>query len=85
MGLGCMGMSFGYGLVIDKQEMILLLCKVVDFGVIFFDIVEVYGFYINEELLGEVLVFLCDKVVIVIKFGFQVDLNGGLRWVGLNS
>lgn len=53
MGLGCMGMSFGYGPATDKQEMISLLRKAVDLGVTFFDTAEVYGPYTNEELLGE--------------------------------
>lgn len=65
MGLGCMGMSFGYGPATDKQEMISLLRKAVDLGVTFFDTAEVYGPYTNEELLGEALAPLRDKVVIV--------------------
>ncbi|HDL8427320.1 TPA: aldo/keto reductase [Yersinia enterocolitica] len=85
MGLGCMGMSFGYGPATDKQEMISLLRKAVDLGVTFFDTAEVYGPYTNEELLGEALAPLRDKVVIATKFGFQADPNGGPRWVGLNS
>lgn len=77
MGLGCMGMSFGYGPATDKQEMISLLRKAVDLGVTFLDTAEVYGPYTNEELLGEALAPLRDKVVIATKFGFQADPNGG--------
>lgn len=77
IGLGCMGMSFGYGPAADKQEMISLLHKAVDLGVTFFDTAEVYGPYTNEELLGEALAPLRDKVVIATKFGFQADPNGG--------
>ncbi len=85
IGLGCMGMSFGYGPATDKQEMISLMHKAVDLGVTFFDTAEVYGPYTNEELLGEALSPLRDKVVIATKFGFQPDPNGGPRWIGLNS
>ncbi|CNJ80296.1 putative aldo/keto reductase [Yersinia aldovae] len=85
MGLGCMGMSFGYGPAADKQEMMSLLHKAVDLGVTFFDTAEVYGPYTNEELLGEALAPLRDKVVIATKFGFQADPNGGPKWIGLNS
>ena len=85
LGLGCMGMSFGYGPATDKQEMISLLHKAVDLGVTFFDTAEVYGPYTNETLLGEALSPLRDKVVIATKFGFQPDPNGGPGWIGLNS
>ncbi|MFV0549207.1 MAG: aldo/keto reductase [Limnobaculum xujianqingii] len=85
IGLGCMGMSFGYGPATDKQEMISLMHKAVDLGVTFFDTAEVYGPYTNEELLGEALSPLRNKVVIATKFGFQPDPNGGPRWIGLNS
>jgi aryl-alcohol dehydrogenase-like predicted oxidoreductase len=84
IGLGCMGMSFGYGPPADKQEMILLLRKAVELGVTFFDTAEVYGPYINEELVGEALAPFRKfatanpsdrgQVVIATKFGF--DLSG---------
>ena len=71
LGLGCMGMSFGYGTVADKNDMIKLIHKAVEDGVTFFDTAEVYGPYINEELVGEALVPYRDKVVIATKFGFD--------------
>lgn len=75
LGLGCMGMSFSYGPPKDKQEMITLLHAAVERGITFFDTAEVYGPYINEELVGEALSPLRDKVVIATKFGF--DINPG--------
>jgi aryl-alcohol dehydrogenase-like predicted oxidoreductase len=74
IGLGCMGMSFGYGTIADKNEMITLIHKAVESGVTFFDTAEVYGPFINEELVGEALTPFRDKVVIATKFGF--DLTG---------
>jgi aryl-alcohol dehydrogenase-like predicted oxidoreductase len=74
IGLGCMGMSFSYGPPKDKQEMTALLHAAVERGVTFFDTAEVYGPYINEELLGEALSPMRDKLVIATKFGF--DLSG---------
>jgi aryl-alcohol dehydrogenase-like predicted oxidoreductase len=74
LGLGCMGMSFSYGEVKDKQEMISLIRTAVDRGITFFDTAEVYGPYTNEELVGEALAPLRDQVVIATKFGF--DLSG---------
>jgi aryl-alcohol dehydrogenase-like predicted oxidoreductase len=74
LGLGCMGMSFSYGEVKDKQEMISLIRTAVDRGITFFDTAEVYGPYTNEELVGEALSPLRDRVVIATKFGF--DLSG---------
>jgi aryl-alcohol dehydrogenase-like predicted oxidoreductase len=71
LGLGCMGMSFGYGTIADKNEMIKLLHKAVESGVTFFDTAEVYGPYINEELVGEALAPYRGKVVISTKFGFD--------------
>jgi aryl-alcohol dehydrogenase-like predicted oxidoreductase len=71
MGLGCMGMSFGYGTVADKNEMIMLIRKAVESGVTFFDTAEVYGPFINEELVGEALSPFRGKVVIATKFGFD--------------
>jgi aryl-alcohol dehydrogenase-like predicted oxidoreductase len=85
LGLGCMGMSFSYGPPADKQEMIALLRKAVERGVTFFDTAEVYGPFINEELLGEALAPFRGQVVIATKFGFKLDPNGGPQWVGLDS
>lgn len=73
IGLGCMGMSFSYGPPKDKQEMISLLRTSVERGVTFFDTAEVYGPYINEELVGEALAPLRDRVVIATKFGFNIN------------
>ena len=74
IGLGCMGMSFSYGPPKDKREMTDLLHAVVDRGITFFDTAEVYGPFINEELVGEALAPFHGKVVIATKFGF--DLSG---------
>ncbi len=74
IGLGCMGMSFSYGPPKDKKEMIDLLHAAVDRGITFFDTAEVYGPFINEELVGEALAPFHSKVVIATKFGF--DLSG---------
>ncbi len=71
IGLGCMGMSFGYGTVADKNEMITLIHKAVESGVTFFDTAEVYGPFINEELVGEALAPFRGDVVIATKFGFD--------------
>ncbi len=71
IGLGCMGMSFGYGTISDKTEMITLIHKAVESGVTFFDTAEVYGPFINEELVGEALAPFRGKVVIATKFGFD--------------
>jgi aryl-alcohol dehydrogenase-like predicted oxidoreductase len=75
IGLGCMGMSFSYGPPADKQEMIALLRSAVERGVTFFDTAEVYGPYINEELLGDALSPFKGHVVIATKFGFNLDPN----------
>lgn len=85
IGLGCMGMSFAYGPAPDKKEMISLLRTAVERGVTFFDTAEVYGPFINEELVGEALSPLRGQVVIATKFGFEVDPGGGPKWIGLNS
>src|SRR5213594_1915880 len=85
VGLGCMGMSFGYGPAADRQEMVSLLRTAVERGVTFFDTAEVYGPFTNEELLGEALSPFRGKVVIATKFGFKLDPNGGPKWVGLDS
>lgn len=86
LGLGCMGMSFSYGPPKDKQEMTALLHAAVDRGITFFDTAEVYGPYLNEELVGEALAPFRKQVVIATKFGF--DLSSGERRpgaAGLNS
>jgi aryl-alcohol dehydrogenase-like predicted oxidoreductase len=71
IGLGCMGMSFGYGPAADKQEMISLIRSAVERGVTFFDTAEAYGPFTNEELVGEALAPFRDRVVIATKFGFK--------------
>lgn len=81
LGLGCMGMSFGYGVVADKKEMITLIRKAVESGVTFFDTAEVYGPFTNEELVGEALEPFKNEVVIATKFGFNLGAIAG----GLNS
>lgn len=79
LGLGCMGMSFGYGPVHDKKEMINLLRSAFEKGITFFDTAECYGPFLNEELLGEALAPFRDKVVIATKFGFlEGDSKKGL-------
>jgi aryl-alcohol dehydrogenase-like predicted oxidoreductase len=80
-----MGMSFSYGTSPYKKEMVSLLCAAVERGVTFFDTAEVYGPFANEELLGDALSSLRDRVVIATKFGFELDPKGGVQWVGLNS
>src|SRR2546427_13199022 len=85
LGLGCMGMSFGYGPAADKQEMISVIRSAVERGVTFFDTAEVYGPFTNEELLGEALAPFRGQVVIATKFGWKLDPNGGPKWVGLDS
>jgi aryl-alcohol dehydrogenase-like predicted oxidoreductase len=76
LGLGCMGMSAAYGKVPDKQEMISLLRAAVERGVTFFDTAEVYGPFANEELVGEALAPVRDRVVIATKFGFKISSEG---------
>jgi aryl-alcohol dehydrogenase-like predicted oxidoreductase len=71
LGLGCMGLSFGYGPATEKQEAITLIQAAVDRGVIFFDTAEAYGPFTNEELLGEALAPVRERVVIATKFGFK--------------
>jgi aryl-alcohol dehydrogenase-like predicted oxidoreductase len=85
IGLGCMGMSFGYGPAADKKEMISLIRTAVERGVTFFDTAEVYGPFTNEELVGEALAPFRDQVMIATKFGFAPDPNGGPGWTVLNS
>src|SRR2546427_990865 len=85
IGLGCMGMSFGYGPPKDKQEMISLLRAAVERGVTFFDTAEVYGPFTNEELVGEGLAPFREQVVIATKFGFKPDSTPETRWSSLDS
>lgn len=83
LGLGCMGLSFGYGPATEKQQAIILIRTAFDKGVTFFDTAEAYGPYKNEELVGEALASVRDKVVIATKFGFAFNAEGGIN--GLNS
>src|SRR5881394_3827707 len=84
LGLGCMGLSFGYGPAVDKKEGITLLRTAVERGVTFFDTAEVYGPFTNEELVGEALAPFRDQVVIATKFGFKLDPSTG-KQAGLDS
>jgi len=84
IGLGCMGLSFGYGPAVDKQGGISLIRAAVERGVTFFDTAEAYGPFANEELVGEALAPFRDQVVIATKFGFKFDPNTG-KQVGLDS
>lgn len=83
IGLGCMGMSYGYGPAADKQEMIALIRTVVELGVTFFDTAEAYGPYLNEELVGEALAPYRGRVEIATKFGFTFGPNG--QQTGMDS
>ena len=85
LGLGCMGMSFSYGPPKDKKEMTAVLRAAVERGVTFFDTAEVYGPYLNEELLGEALVPFRGKVVIATKFAYELKPDGSPGWIRLNS
>ena len=89
LGLGCMGMSFSYGPPKDKEEMTALLRAAVDRGITFFDTAEVYGPFLNEELLGEALAPFRKQLVIATKFGFDLNPNldpRGMKGLpGLNS
>ena len=84
IGLGCMGMSFGYGPAKDKQEMIPVIRAAFEHGVTFFDTAEVYGPFINEELVGEAVAPFRDQVAIATKFGFRLDPDTG-KQAGLDS
>ncbi len=83
IGLGCMGMSYGYGPAADKAEMIALIRTAVERGITFFDTAEAYGPFINEDLVGEALVPFRDRVVIATKFGFRFGPKG--EQAGLDS
>src|SRR5206468_2419417 len=85
IGLGCMGMSFGYGPPADKQEMISLIRTAVERGVTFFDTAEIYGPLTNEELVGEALAPFRGQVVIATKFGFKPAFEGESHWTALDS
>ena len=76
IGLGCMGLSFGYGLAVEREDGIKLIRSAVEKGVTFFDTAEVYGPFANEELVGEALAPFRDQVVIASKFGFNIDADG---------
>src|SRR5579859_138089 len=82
LGLGCMGLSFGYGPAVEKQQGISLIRSAAERGVTFFDTAEVYGPFTNEELVGEALAPFRSKVAIATKFGFKID-NG--KQAGLDS
>src|SRR3954471_15327046 len=83
LGLGCMGLSYGYGPAVDKQHGVTLIREAVKRGVTFFDTAQIYGPFANEELVGEALAPFREQVVIATKFGFQYDANG--KENGLNS
>ena len=85
IGLGCMGMSYGYGPAPDKQQMISLLRSAVERGITLFDTAEVYGPFANEELVGEALAPVRDRVVIATKFGFKRASDDDSRWSDLDS
>jgi aryl-alcohol dehydrogenase-like predicted oxidoreductase len=85
LGLGCMSMSFGYGPAADKSEMISLIRTAIERGVTFFDTAEVYGPFVNEELVGEALAPFRGQVVIATKFGFKLKPNGEPGFLGLDS
>jgi aryl-alcohol dehydrogenase-like predicted oxidoreductase len=85
IGLGCMGMSASYPPIPDKPAMISLLRTAVERGVTFFDTAEVYGPFVNEELVGEALAPVREQVVIATKFGFKPASSGGANWSGVDS
>ncbi len=85
LGLGCMGLSSGYGPAVNKKEGIALIRAAVERGVTFFDTAEVYGPFTNEELVGEALAPFRGKVVIATKFGWEPNPADGGKWTSLNS
>jgi len=85
LGLGCMGMSYGYGPAANKQEMISVIHAAVEKGVTFFDTAEAYGPFTNEELVGEALSPFRKQVVIATKFGFKIDPNTARGLAGVDS
>src|SRR6201998_3572336 len=84
LGLGCMGLSFGLGPATEKSEAIQLIRAAVERGGTFFDTAEVYGPYVNEEVVGEALAPFRDQVAIATKFGFKINPGGPQQW-GLDS
>jgi aryl-alcohol dehydrogenase-like predicted oxidoreductase len=82
LGFGCMGLSFGYGPPVDRQQGVKVIRAAVDLGVTFFDTAEVYGPFTNEELVGEALAHVRDRVVIATKVGFKIE---GGKQAGLDS
>jgi len=85
LGLGCMGMSYGYGPAADRQEMIALIRSAAERGVTFFDTAEAYGPFTNEELVGDALAPFRGRVVIATKFGFKLDPTAARGLGGLDS
>lgn len=85
LGLGCMGMSYGYGPAKNKQEMMELIRTAIEYGITFFDTAEVYGPYVNEALVGAALAPFRDQVVIATKFGFVPATETEERWSALDS
>lgn len=85
LGYGAMGLSFGYGPATDRSEAVALLRAAVDRGVTFIDTAEVYGPFVNEEVVGEALAPICDRVTIATKFGFDIDPASGVNRGGVNS
>src|SRR6516225_8788660 len=73
IGFGCMGLNFAYGAALDRKDAVAIVCAAFDRGVTFFDTAEVYGPFTNEEIVGEALRTVRDKVVIATKFGFKID------------
>ena len=84
IGFGCMGLNFGYGRALGREDAVNLIRAAHDRGVTFFDTAEIYGPFTNEQLVGEALVSVRDKVVIATKFGFDIDPATG-KQSGLNS
>jgi aryl-alcohol dehydrogenase-like predicted oxidoreductase len=85
LGLGCMGLSFGFGPATEKSEAIQLIRAAAERGVTFFDTAEVYGPYVNEQVVGEALAPFRRNVVIATKFGFEPDPNNDGKWTATNS
>ena len=85
LGLGCMGMSYGYGPAHDKKEMISVIRSAVEHGVTFFDTAEIYGPFTNEELVGEALAPFREQLVIATKFGFKPSPTDPSKWTELES
>ena len=85
IGLGCMGLSYGYGPATEKQQAIALIRSAYERGVTFFDTAEVYGPFVNEEVVGEAIVPFRKDVVIATKFGFQPDPGNDGKWTATNS